>query len=119
MKRLYIALYCAALTTGNCLAAIILGRMAGHMREAYRGLLGVECVLSGITKLAMTTPLWFWILGALSLLSGLALFVRRLPVLPLVYCLLVFALLDCIALFCFSLGLWDHIYGGYEWVGGE
>jgi hypothetical protein len=116
MKRLYIVLYSLALTVGNCVAALMLGWMAGHMREVYKGH-DPKAFLGIIPSLALVLPPWFWVLAVLSLLAGVTLLVRRLPVSLPMHVLPIIALIDCIALFCFVLGLWNHIYGMMEWTG--
>jgi hypothetical protein len=58
-------------------------------------------------------------MAALSLFTGLVLFVRKPPVSLELSALLVIGLIDCAALLAFSMGLWDSVYGMYEWTGAE
>jgi len=119
MSRICVALYSAVLTIGNSVAAVVLSEMAGHMRSQYRGRIGIQHLASGITRLAIVTPQVLWVMAALSLFTGLVLFVRKPPVSLELSPLLVIGLIDCAALLAFSMGLWDSVYGMYEWTGAE
>jgi hypothetical protein len=119
MSRICVALYSAVLTIGNSIAAVVLSEMAGHMRSQYRGPIGIQHLASGITRLALDIPQLLWIIAAISLLTGLVLLVRKMPVSLILSALLVIGLMDCAALLAFSMGLWDSVYGMYEWTGTE
>jgi hypothetical protein len=105
MKKLHLAPYCLVLTLGNCALPPIIGQITGMMRETFSHGVGGEKALPGVTKLALTIPLWFYIFPATSILACAGLLIRKVPVSFLTHWLLCICILECCTLFFFALGM--------------
>jgi hypothetical protein len=117
MKKCYLSPYCILLIVGNCIAAIVLAHVAEFVRETYGQMVGGTRSAAGLTVLALGFPRWLWLLSALSVLVAVGLFVRKVPVLALMHCLLIIAILDGVLLFFFALGIGLYFIPPLETIG--
>jgi hypothetical protein len=105
MKKLWFSPYCILLIIANCVSAILLTDIAEDVRQTYMQIRGGTMMEADLTRLMVGFPRWFWLFGALSFLTGIGIFVRRVPAGAVLHLLLIVALLDVIALFFFALGI--------------
>jgi len=95
---------------GNCFLPFLLIRAVQPMRIVqYRTL--AHTVLSPMTRIAFALPGWFFVFTALSILACVGLFHQKVSVERLAHLLLIVSFLECIALFCFALGICSAFYG--------
>ena len=117
MKKPYLSPYFIVLIVENCIAAIAFAHIVKCVRETYEQMAGASQVAPGLTLFVLGFPRWFWLLGALSFVASMGLFVRKVSAPVLMHCLLIIAILDGILLFFFALGIGLYFGSVAEFVG--